>query len=218
MVRIGGAVLATVLAVVLAPATGEALDASAVAKGLREKYAALEDLSAVFRQESKVVSLGRSRQKEGTILVKKPGRMRWDYTAPDRQLIISDGENLWYFRPDRNQVVVQELSRAFTNQTPLFFLFGEGDLSAEFTWGEGDLVPDGKGNFVLELKPRVETPDLVDLTLEVRKADFTVFATVLRDAFGNVTRLEFSGEKENGGLADELFTFEPPPGAEVVRP
>ncbi len=218
MVRIGGAVLATVLAVVLAPATGEALDASAVAKGLREKYAALEDLSAVFRQESKVVSLGRSRQKEGTILVKKPGRMRWDYTAPDRQLIISDGENLWYFRPDRNQVVVQELSRAFTNQTPLFFLFGEGDLSAEFTWGEGDLVPDGKGNFVLELKPRVETPDLVDLTLEVRKADFTVFATVLRDAFGNVTRLEFSGEKENEGLAEELFTFEPPPGAEVVRP
>ena len=218
MVRIGGAVLATVLAVVLTPATGEALDASAVAKGLREKYAALEDLSAVFRQESKVVSLGRSRQKEGTILVKKPGRMRWDYTAPDRQLIISDGENLWYFRPDRNQVVVQELSRAFTNQTPLFFLFGEGDLSTEFTWGEGDLVPDGKGNFVLELKPRVETPDLVDLTLEVRKADFSVFATVLRDAFGNVTRLEFSGEKENGGLADELFTFEPPPGAEVVRP
>jgi outer membrane lipoprotein carrier protein len=217
-VRIGGAVLATVLAVVLTPATGEALDASAVAKGLREKYAALEDLSAVFKQESKVVSLGRSRQKEGTILVKKPGRMRWDYTAPDRQLIISDGENLWYFRPDQNQVVVQELSRAFTNQTPLFFLFGEGDLSTEFTWGEGDLVPDGKGNFVLELKPRVETPDLVDLTLEVRKADFSVFATVLRDAFGNVTRLEFSGEKENGGLADELFTFEPPPGAEVVRP
>ena len=70
--RIGGAVLATVLAVVLAPATGEALDATAVAKGLREKYAALEDLSAAFRQESKVVSLGRSRQKEGTIQFKEP--------------------------------------------------------------------------------------------------------------------------------------------------
>jgi outer membrane lipoprotein carrier protein len=218
MMRIGGAVLAAVLAVVLTPATGEALSASAVAKGLREKYAALEDLSAVFKQESKVVSLGRSRRKEGTIRFKKPGRMRWDYTVPDSQLIIADGEKLWYFRPDRNQVVVQELSRAFANQTPLFFLFGEGDLSTEFTWGEGDLVPDGKGNFVLALKPRVETPDLVDLTLEVRKADFTVFATVLRDAFGNVTRLEFSEEKENGGLADELFTFDPPPGAEVIRP
>jgi outer membrane lipoprotein carrier protein len=218
MVRIGGAVLATVLAVVLAPATGEALNASVVVKGLREKYAALEDLSAAFRQESKVVSLGRSRRKEGTIRFKKPGKMRWDYTAPDRQLIISDGENLWYFRPDRNQVVVQDLSRAFANQTPLFFLFGEGDLSTEFTWVDGDLVPDGKGNFVLELKPRVETPDLVNLTLEVRPADFSVFATVLRDAFGNVTRLEFSGEKENGGLADELFTFDPPAGVEVVRP
>ena len=216
--RIGGAVLAAVLAVVLTPVTGKALSASAVAKGLREKYAAIDDLSAVFRQESKVVSLGRSRKKEGTIRFKKPGRMRWDYTSPDRQLIISDGEKLWYFRPDRNQVVVQELSRAFTTQTTIFFLFGEGDLSAEFTWGEGDLVPDGKGNFVLELKPRVETPDLVDLTLEVRKTDFSVFATVLRDAFGNVTRLEFSGEKENGGLADKIFTFAPPPGAEVVRP
>ena len=216
--RIGGAVLAVVLAVVLTPVTGKALSASAVAKGLREKYAALDDLSAVFRQESKVVSLGRSRKKEGTIRFKKPGRMRWDYISPDPQLIIADGEKLWYFRPGRNQVVVQELSRAFANQTPLFFLFGQGDLSTEFTWGEGDLAPDGKGNFVLALKPRVETPDLVDLTLEVRKTDFSVFATVLQDAFGNVTRLEFSGEKENGGLADELFTFDPPPGAEVVRP
>jgi outer membrane lipoprotein carrier protein len=217
-VRIGGAVLAAVLAVVLTPVTGKALSASAVAKGLREKYAALDDLSAVFRQESKVASLGRSRKKEGTIRFKKPGRMRWDYTAPDPQLIVADGEKLWYFRPDRNQVVVQELSRAFASQTPLFFLFGEGDLSTEFTWVGGDLVPDGKGNFVLELKPRVETPDLVDLTLEVRRADFSVFATVLRDAFGNVTRLEFSREKENGGLADDLFIFAPPPGAEVVRP
>ena len=216
--RIGGAVLTAALAVFLTPVTGKALSASAVAEGLGEKYAALDDLSAVFKQESKIVSLGRSRKKEGTIRFKKPGRMRWDYTAPDPQLIISDGGKLWYFRPERNQVVVQDLSRAFANQTPLFFLFGEGDLSAEFTWGDGDLVPDGKGNFVLELKPRVETPDLVGLTLEVRKADFSIFATVLRDAFGNVTRLEFSGEKENGGLADDLFTFVPPADAEVIRP
>ena len=218
MGRIYGAVVAALLLAITAPGDGWALSASRVTEGLRDKYVSLEDLTAIFRQESTVVSLGRSRRKEGTIRFKRPGRMRWDYTAPESQLIVADGKTLWYFRPGQKQVVVQELGRAFTSQTPLLFLFGEGDLSGEFTWADSDLKPNDEGNYLLELTPLQETADLVGLTLEVREKDFSVFATVLRDAFGNVTRLEFSDEKENQGLKDDQFTFQIPPGTEVVRP
>ena len=199
-------------------AEGRALGVSQVAEAVQQKYASLKGLSADFRQESRVATLGRVRRKSGTIHFLRGGRMRWEYRSPDSQLIVTDGRTLWYFRPDENQVVVQDIDLAFTSQTPLLFLFGEGDLAEEFTWKEEDLAADGSGLLTLELTPRRETPDLVALTLEVRSADYSIASTVLRDAFGNVTRLDFSGEKEDPALDESLFTFEIPDGAEVVRP
>ncbi len=191
---------------------------SEVAVAVQKKYAGLQGLSADFSQESRVATLGRVRRKSGKIHFRRGGEMRWEYESPDSQLIITDGRTLWYFRPDQRQVVVQDVDLAFTSQTPLLFLFGEGDLAEEFSWEEKDLVADGSGLLTLEMIPRRETPDLVALTLKVRPGDFTIASTVLRDAFGNVTSLEFSGERENPPLDDRLFTFEIPEGAEVVRP
>jgi len=209
----------TVLALFVAgaPAASRAISAAEVALGVEGKYAPLRDLSADFRQESRIVSLGSSRTKSGTIRFEKPGKMRWDYDAPGPQTLVSDGTTLWYFRPDQNQVIIQDLGLAFTSQTPLLFLFGEGSLADEFTWDEEELADNG-GTYTFSMRPRRETPDLVALTLEVRTVDFSIGATVLEDAFGNVTRLEFSGEKEDRGLQDGLFQFEVPPGAEVIRP
>lgn len=199
------------------PASAWSLPAGDVAVGVQKRYSSLSALSADFRQESRIVTLGRSRFKEGTIRFKRPGKMRWDYTPPDPQLIVSDGATLWYYRSEKNQVVVREIGTAFVNQTPLLFLFGKGDLASEFSWEEKDLAPVDGGTRLLELLPRQETPDLVSLTLEVRE-DFSIAATILTDAFGNVTRLEFSGEEENGSIEDALFSFTVPEGAEVLRP
>ena len=200
------------------PRAGQALSAAIVAERVKEKYDTLTDLSASFRQESKVASLGRSREKTGVIRFKRPGLMRWEYRLPEEQLLVSDGTSLWYYRPLQKQVVVQKLDTVFASQTPLLFLFGAGDLGGEFTWIEKNLLPDEGGNYVLELLPRRESAELVSLVLEVRKIDFSVFATVIRDAYGNVTRLEFSGERENSTLDDALFTFEIPDGSEVITP
>jgi outer membrane lipoprotein carrier protein len=205
-----------VLAVLL-PGAAFALGAGEVAERVQKKYAALNDLSASFSQESRVVTLGRSRFKEGTILFKKPGRMRWDYSPPDPQLIVSDGETLWYYRQEQKQVFVRGLGSVFASQTPLLFLFGEGRLADQFLWEEKELTADGEGMYLLEMTPRSETPDLVALTLAVRERDFSIAATVLTDAFGNVTRLDFSEEQENQGLEEAPFTFKIPAGSEVIR-
>jgi len=218
MRRLWTLLTASALLFTAAPSPAAAISASEVARGVESKYSSLRDLSADFRQESRIVTLGRSRIKSGTIRFERPGRMRWDYHPPDPQLVVSDGSTLWFYRPGQQQVIVQDISAAFTNQTPLLFLFGEGSLAQEFDWDEKDLEGDGDGIYTLAMRPREETPDLISLTLEVRALDFSIGATVLEDAFGNVTRLEFSEEKENQGLPDEIFTFQVPEGTEVIRP
>lgn len=185
---------------------------------VQARYGALRDLTADFVQESRVASLGRPRTRTGRLFFQAPGRMRWDYAAPEAQLIVADGKQLWFYRPARNQVVVQPMDDAFTRQTPLLFLFGRGDFSAEFTWEEREVAQGAGGLVSIALHPRVETPELSRLVLELVGKECRLAGTMVEDAFGNVTQLTFSGERANTGLAAELFRFAPPRGAEVVRP
>jgi outer membrane lipoprotein carrier protein len=215
--------LISAAALALAAITGGARDARAESPGallccVQERYGALRDLSASFAQESRVVSLGRPRTRSGTLSFMAPGRMRWEYAGPERELIVADGERLWFYRPERRQVVVQPIDAAFTRQTPLLFLLGRGDFGAEFTWEERDLAPGPGGAVSIALRPRLETPDLARLVLEVIPGECRLVGTLVEDAFGNVTRLAFSGERRNPGLDAGLFRFTPPPDVEVVRP
>ena len=191
---------------------------SALLSCVQARYGALRDLTAAFSQESRVASLGRTRTRAGRLFFQAPGRMRWEYDGPEAQLIVADGKQLWFHRPERRQVVVQPMDAAFTRQTPLLFLFGHGDFAAEFTWDERELAPDAGGQVSLALRPRAEAPDLSRLVLEVVAGECRLAGTIVEDAFGNVTHLVFSGERANTGLDAGLFRLAPPKGAEVVRP
>ena len=185
---------------------------------VQARYGALRDLTAAFAQESRVASLGRTRARAGRLFFQAPGRMRWEYDGPEPQLIVADGKQLWFHRPERKQVVVQTMDAAFTRQTPLLFLFGRGDFAEEFTWDERELAPDAGGLVSIALRPRVESPDLSRLVLEIAGGECRLAGTSVEDAFGNVTHLVFSAERGNTGLDAGLFHFVPPQGTEVVRP
>ncbi len=211
-----GVALAVALSALAVPARAE--DPAALLRCVQTRYGALRDLTAAFAQESRVASLGRTRTRGGRLFFQAPGRMRWEYDAPDPQLIVADGKQLWFHRPERRQVVVQPMDAAFTRQTPLLFLFGRGDFAAEFSWEDRDLAP-GAGGFVsIALRPRVEASDLSRLVLEVAPGECRLAGTIVEDAFGNVTHLVFSGERADSGLDAGLFRFAPPKGAEIVRP
>ena len=126
-------------------ATARAETPSALLRCVQDRYGALRDLSAAFTQESRVASLGRTRTRAGRLFFQAPGRMRWEYDGPEPQLIVADGKQLWFHRPERKQVVVQPMDAAFTRQTPLLFLLGRGDFAAEFTWDERELAPGAGG-------------------------------------------------------------------------
>lgn len=198
--------------------TGGAQTPSALLRCVQARYGGLSDLTAAFVQESRVASLGRNRNRTGRLFFQAPGRMRWEYEAPELQLVVADGTQLWFHRPERKQVVVQPMDAAFTRQTPLLFLFGRGDFAAEFTWDERELAPGAGGLVSIALRPRVEAQDLSRLVLEVVSGECRLAGTIVEDAFGNVTHLVFSGERADTGLDAGLFRFAPPRGTEVVRP
>ena len=200
------------------PETARAETPAALLRCVQARYGALRDLTASFTQESRVASLGRDRTRAGRLFFQAPGRMRWEYDGPEPQLIVADGKQLWFYRPERRQVVVQAVDAAFTRQTPLLFLLGRGDFAAEFTWEERELAPGVGGAVSIALRPRVEAPDLSRLVLEIVGGECRLAGTIVEDAFGNVTHLVFSGERVNTGLDAGLFRFAPPKGTDVVRP
>jgi outer membrane lipoprotein carrier protein len=143
--------------------------------------------------------------------------MRWEYRTPSPQQIVSDGQSLWVYTPDLNQVNVGEAPRALAGPAGSF-LAGLGKVSEEFSvrFLNPAAPTDRAGNPVLDLTPKRPTPVLTRLILTVDAKDFLVRKAVLYDQFDNTVTMLFTGVTPNPGLADRLFTFTPPKGVAVV--
>jgi len=213
-----GVAAATLAGMLVGARPARAESPGALLRCVQARYGALRDLSATFAQESRVASLGRPRTRAGRLFLQPPGRMRWEYDPPDAQLIVADGRQLWLYRPERRQAVVQPMDAALGRQTPFLFLLGKGDFAAEFAWEELDLPRGAGGAVAVALRPRVESAELARLTLEIVPGECRLAGTLVEDAYGNLTRLAFSAERADAGLDPGLFRFAPPEGTEIVRP
>ena len=186
----------------------------ALAQRVQRFYASTRDFSARFAQHYSYLALGRVEDSEGTVQVKKPGLVRWDYEKPDRRVIYLENRTLWIWRPDDQEAQVREnfggdqLSSAFT------FLWGKGDLLREFKPKALPAQKDLPKGDVLELKPIKPVPGVEKLLFVVGK-DGQVLASVVTNAQGDVNQIVFSSAKVDQGLPDSLFHFEPPKGAYV---
>jgi outer membrane lipoprotein carrier protein len=204
------------LAVLVAPAAGaQTLDE--VVSGLETTYGRINDLKAEFTQVSNNKSLGQDIKAEGTVYLKKGGKLRWDYKSPSPQQIVSDGVNFWVYTPDLNQVNKGEAPKALAGPAGSF-LAGLGRVREEFTvrFLNPAAKTDGAGRPVLDLTPKNPTPLLTRLVLTVDPKDSIVRAAVLYDQLGNTVTMNFTRVTSNSGLADSLFTFVPPKGTAVV--
>ncbi|OGP14892.1 MAG: outer membrane lipoprotein carrier protein LolA [Deltaproteobacteria bacterium GWA2_54_12] len=205
--------LLALAALFILPALSFAGDAAAVVSKLQSKYESITSLKADFTQE--VTSRGMPALKsEGKVWLKKPGRMRWEYKKPAKDLIVSDGRTIWLFQPDLNQVIERPaLSSASSMATD--FLSGIGSVEKEF---DVKLAALETVNHVLILTPKQEQAGLKKLILEVGKETSIVEKTVITDHFGNQTAVTFSNIRLNASMKDSLFKYTPPRGASIVRP
>jgi len=199
-------------AAVVAPARADEL-ADAL-RTLQQRYESTRTLVAKFRQEVESPTMAGKLTSNGTVSFEKPNRMRWDYAAPDRQTIVSDGETLWIYQPEEKQVLKAPLREAFQATTPVTFLGGLGHVDRDFT---PTLESSADDRWVLKLVPREER-GVGTLVLVVRKGDASIEEARISDPLGTTTHLALSEERRNVSLGADLFHFTPPPGVDVVRP
>lgn len=179
------------------PPAGPAAAAHALARRVQAHYLRTRDLEARFVQTYTYAGLGRRQTSRGRLLVKKPGRMRWDYEEPARKTIAVVGSRLVQYEPEANQAYVDDHFDATAMSAAVTFLLGKGDLEKEFEISTGE-----KGGLVLV--PRKPDPRVESVTLSVGP-EGEVTATRVVDGSGNSNEIVFSDLKHNAGLADADF-------------
>jgi outer membrane lipoprotein carrier protein len=200
---------AALLVAAAAPAFGAA-PGDDVARRVEERLGRAGDMRARFTQTYRSGAVGREVRERGTLSLKRPGRMRWEYEAPERKTFVSDGRTFYFYVPADRQVIVREQKDA-TGVAGLL-LAGRGGLLEPFA-PELQEAPPGRTR--LRLVPRKPDPEVAEILLDV-DAEYRVRAIEVSDPQGNTSRFEFDELRENVGLRDELFEFEPPRGVEVI--
>jgi outer membrane lipoprotein carrier protein len=208
---VASALAAAVIAA--APATAPELAAA-----LQKKYDAVKDFSADFVHAYEGGVLRKQITERGKLVIKKPGKMRWEYAAPEEKLFVSDGVKMYSYIPQDKQVIVSSIPPADQATTPTLFLAGKGNLTRDFT---PSLVapPPGSpaGSLALKLEPKTRQREYDWLTLVVDPESLTIRGLVTADAQGGTSRFSFTNLKENTGVADKAFVFKMPRGVEVVE-
>ena len=158
-----------------------------------------------------------TRTESGTLRLKKPGRMRWDYVQPRPKLFVTDGSNAWFYVPGERQARRTSVKQLDDLRSPLRYLLGKTKLEKEL---EGlSLAPDQKaviaGDVVLRGIPK-EMRDRVSQTLLEVSPDGLIMRIVIEELDGSVTEFRFLQQKENVQIPDQQFRFVPPPGVEIV--
>jgi outer membrane lipoprotein carrier protein len=184
------------------PARGTPPDPAALAAKVQRYYEQTRDLEARFEQTYTYAGFGRRQVSSGTLRVKKPGMMRWDYAKPAPKTVAVKGARLVQYEPEENQAYVDERFDATAMSAAVAFLLGQGDLAREF-----DLSSDRGG--ALLLRPKEEDPRVETIALTVGK-DGEVLATRVVDGSGNVNEIRFSGVRRNVGLPDGAFEVKLP--------
>jgi outer membrane lipoprotein carrier protein len=207
--------LALLLVTLASPAgqTPTAPAAEEVAAALQRKYDAIRDFSADFVHQHEGGVLRRKREERGTLLVKKPGKMRWEYKAPDEKVFVSDGARVYQYLPQENRVIVSPAPEG--DQAAVLFLAGQGNLTRDFSVSFGQsTTPEA---WTLRLEPKRPQPEYDWLEVTAARETLRLLSFTVAEKQGSRSTFTFSNFKENPGLADKTFAFSIPRGAEVTN-
>jgi outer membrane lipoprotein carrier protein len=194
---------------------GQTLDE--VIRGVEAAYGRMTDLRAEFSQSSFNKSLNQTIPAQGVVSLKRGGKLRWEYSEPTKQEIVSDGKTIWVYTPSLNQVNTGPAPEALAGPAGSF-LTGLGKIREHFTvrFLNPAQPRDGEGNVVLDLTPKQPLPTLARLILALEPKQWEVRKAVVYDQFENAVTMRFVKVMMNAGLPDKLFTFAPPPGVATV--
>jgi outer membrane lipoprotein carrier protein len=198
------ATVAALAAVLAAPAFAAGIDE------LQAFVAGTRSAKATFAQTT-TDKAGRVVQKStGTFAFARPGRFRWTYDKPLDQLIVGDGERVYVYDRDLNQVIERKMTKAL-GSTPAALLAGDDALEKDFT-----LVDGGSADGLAWVNATPKSTDSGFTAVRMGFRDHLPRTMILTDAFGQTTRLTFADIERNPALDASLFKFTPPQGADVI--
>ena len=183
---------------------------------LQAKYESVRDFSADFEHTYAGGVLRSVLVERGTVQIKKPGMMRWNYNWPEEKVFVSDGSSLYSYIPFDRQVIVGKLPSDDRASTPVLFLAGRGNLSTDFTAAYDELETAPPDTWIIRLTPTGEDVEYSHLVLGIDRRSLSITQLRETDYQGAVSTFTFTALKENEGFPDSLFTFEIPRGTEIV--
>ena len=185
----------------------QALDA------IQRQYEKVSTFEADFTQRSYVKMMNQTQSVKGTVKIKKPGKMKWVYGAPDTQILISDGKNLWLYVPEEEQATRVPVESIYSSNTPALFLAGKGKLTRSFNV---ESVSEENRNILVTLVPKNEDQGLARLILHANKKNYQITGSTVYDKLGNKTEIRFSQIRINREIPEEQFQLKTPPGVEIL--
>ena len=205
-----------VLGVAAVIASGSAApDVHSIAQAVDERYNHLHTLQTDFTEIYR--GAGTERTESGTLWLKKPGKMRWEYRSPREKLFLTDGKDAWFYVPGERQVRRTAVKKLDDLRSPLAFLLGKTKLEKEL---QGlslapDVAPLAAGDVTLRGVPKSLADRVSQVLLEITPEHW-IRRIMIEEVDGSVTEYRFSNYRENVDLPDQRFQFVVPDGVEVI--
>ncbi len=193
-----------------------AADVKSIAAAVDDHYNHLRSLEAQFTELYQ--GAGMTRTESGTLWLKKPGKMRWEYRSPREKLFVSDGKDAWFYVPDDRQARKSPAKKLEDARSPLAFLLGKTRLEKELRGLSlaPDVAPLQAGDVVLRGVPSALADQWSEVALEVTSQN-EIVRIVMQGVDGSSTDYRFTDQKENLATDNSRFAFKPPAGIEVVE-
>ncbi len=197
-------------------ATGRAADVKSLAAAVDAHYNHLKTLQADFTEIYR--GSGMDRTESGTLWLKKPGKMRWEYRSPSEKLFVSDGRDAWFYVPADRQARKESAKKLDDIRSPLAFLLGKTKLEKEL---QGlslapDVTPVQSGDTILRGIPKGFEDQIGEIVLEITPGN-QISRIILHSVDGSATEYRFTEQKEDVAVGDAKFQFKPPAGTETVE-
>ena len=211
-------ILGTVVVLGLATSISAAAptpDAHTIAASVDRHYNQLHTLQCEFTEI--YTGAGMERTESGTLWLKKPGKMRWEYRSPREKLFVSDGKDAWFYVPGERQARRTEVRKLDDLRSPLAFLLGKTRLERELHGLSlaPDVAPLAPEDVMLRGVPQAMAGRVSQVLLEITP-DHWIDRILIEEGDGSTTEYRFSGAKEDLKIADQRFQFAVPDGVEVV--
>jgi outer membrane lipoprotein carrier protein len=212
----GGLLIKLATSIAIAADNSGVPDVRTLARAVDEHYNHLRTLEAEFTEVYR--GSGMERTETGTLLLKKPGKMRWEYRSPKEKLFVSDGHEAWFYVPDDRQARKTSVSKLDDIRSPLALLLGKTKLQKELHGLSlaPDISPLDPADVVLRGVPQALADRVSEIVLEITPGH-QISRITINEVDGSGTEYRFSQQKENVQISEGKFQFRPPAGTETVE-